>query len=319
MSAGASITEHRLVATDSTVHVSFWDNSLKPVLTINSGDIVSFETRTLMNGQLKPGMAPEGIIEARYRFARKRLSVHALTGPVYVNGAEPGDVLEVQILRLVLKPYAHYWILPGRFGYGPLPEDFPDEYARSFQWEKGASDVDFGHGIRIPLRPFLGNMGVAPATPGPVTMTKPGPHGGNMDIKELGEGSKLYLPVFVPGALFSTGDAHAAQGDGEAGYAALEGSMRDARLRFVVRKDMKLERPIAETPTHWITMGFHPDLDQAAKMALRDTIRWLMQNKGLSHEEAYSLCSFVVDLRVSQLVNDDKGIHAMIPKEVFEG
>jgi len=309
---------HRIAATPGTVHTGFFDNSLRPVLTIESGDVVSFETMMLMDGQMVPHISSEEIVRLRTGYYERGLSTHTLTGPVYVSGAEPGDVLEIRILKLVPYPFGINYGMPGSYGSGTLPDEFHDGYVRSLEWDPEAGDVEFRPGIRLPLRPFMGIMAVAPAAGGQVNAVPPGPYGGNMDLKELVEGSTLYLPVFVPGALFSTGDAHALQGDGEVSTTALETSMQDARFQFIVRKDMKLERPMAETPTHWITMGFHPDLDEAARIALRDAIEWLVRNKGLTREEAYSLCSLAVDLRVTQLVDKDKGIHAMIPKAIFK-
>ncbi len=309
---------HRLAASPATVHTGYYDNSLRPVLTVDSGDVVSIETMMLMDGQMQPSMTAEEIANLRLGYYARGLSTHTLTGPIYVNGAEPGDVLEIRILELVPYPFGVNYSMPGSTGSGTLPDEFHDGYARGFEWAPEAKEVEFRPDVRLPLRPFMGIMAVAPGAAGQVNTVSPGPYGGNMDLKELVEGTTLYLPVFVPGALFSTGDAHALQGDGEVSTTALETSMKEARFQFLVRKDMKLERPMAETPTHWITMGFHPDLDEAARIALRDAIEWLVRNKGLSREEAYSLCSLAVDLRVTQLVDKDKGIHAMIPKAIFK-
>jgi acetamidase/formamidase len=161
-------------------------------------------------------------------------------------------------------------------------------------------------------------MGVAPRPGERRPAAIPDYFGGNIDNKELREGATLFLPVSVPGALFSAGDAHAVQGDGEVNVTAIETALEEALLQFVVRKDMRLERPLAETPTHWITMGFHPDLDEAAKIALRDAIRFLVGVKGLTADESYALASMAVDLRVTQIVDTNKGVHAMIPKHVFK-
>lgn len=309
---------HQLAATPGTVHSGFYDNSLRPVLTIDDGDVVSIETMMLMDGQLRPGITSEEIVRLRLGYYERGLSTHTLTGPIYVRGAEPGDVLEIRILSLVPHPFGVNYSMPGNTGSGTLPDEFHDGYAKGFEWPVDAAEVEFRPGVRIPLRPFMGIMAVAPAKAGQVNAVPPGPYGGNIDLKELVEGATLYLPVFVPGALFSTGDAHALQGDGEVSTTALECSMKDARFQFFVRKDLKLERPMAETATHWITMGFHSDLDEAARIALRDAIEWLVRTKGLSREEAYSLCSLAVDLHVTQLVDKDKGIHAMIPKAIFK-
>lgn len=308
---------YTLPATTETVHTGYYDNSLPPVLTIESGDVVSMETMTLMDGRLRPGISIEEIAASRIDYYARGLSSHSLTGPIFVQGAEPGDVLEIRILRLVPRTFGVNYTMPGFTGSGTLPEDFPEGYARTFIWDEGDQEITFSEGVQLPLRPFLGIMAVAPAEKGRVNAVPPGPHGGNIDLKELVEGTTLYLPVFVPGALFSTGDAHALQADGEVCTTAVETSMKEARLQFVVRKELKLERPMAETASHWITMGFHPDLDEAARMALRDAIDWLVQNRGFSRAEAYSLCSLAVDLRVTQLVDKHKGIHAMIPKSIF--
>jgi len=206
---------------------------------------------------------------------------------------------------------------PQRFQRGTLPEDFPQGQIRTLflDWER--KETVFTPGVVIPLRPFFGNMGVAPRQGEKRPATIPDYFGGNMDNKELVAGTTLFLPVQVPGALFSAGDAHAVQGDGEVNVTAIETAMKESVLQFFVRKDMKIERPMAETPTHWSTMGFHEDLDEAAKIALRDAIRFISATKGLSADDAYSLCSLAVDLRVTQLVDDHKGIHAMISKNIF--
>jgi acetamidase/formamidase len=161
-------------------------------------------------------------------------------------------------------------------------------------------------------------MGVAPRPGERRPSGVPDYFGGNMDNKELGEGTTLYLPVNVRGALFSAGDAHAAQGDGEVNVTAAESALREAGLQFMVRKDIRLERPMAETTTHWITMGFHRDLDEAAKIALRDALTFL-GTRGLSPDDAYAVASLAVDLRVTQVVNGNKGVHTMIPKAILPG
>lgn len=309
---------HKLAAIPGTVHTGFFDNSLTPALTIDSGDTVSVEIMMLADGRVRPGISIEEIARLRVEYRAKGRSNHSLTGPIYINGAEPGDVLEVSILRLAPYSYGVHYIVPGAMGAGTLPEEFPEGLARTFEWNQDGGEVLFQPGVRLPLRPFLGVMAVAPATPGEVSSVPPGSHGGNMDLKELTEGATIYLPVFVHGALFSVGDVHALQGDGEVSGTTLETAAKEARLRFVVRKDLRMERPMAETSTHWITMGFHPDLDEAAKIALRDAIQWLVLNKGLSRLDAYSLCCMAVDFRVTQLVDRNKGIHAMIPKGIFK-
>jgi len=308
---------HRLAATPHTVHTGFFDSNIPPVLAIESGDTVNLSTMMLMDGQLRGGMTFEDLLALRQGYADRKTGGHTLTGPIFVTGAGPGDVLEIRIGKLVPVEFGVNYHLPGHMGIGGLPEDFAHGQIKTFRLDRERWETAFAPGITLPLAPFLGVMGVAPRPGERRPAAVPDYFGGNIDNKELREGATLFLPVSVPGALFSAGDAHAVQGDGEVNVTAIETALEEALLQFVVRKDMRLERPLAETPTHWITMGFHPDLDEAAKIALRDAIRFLVGVKGLTADEAYALASMVVDLRVTQIVDTNKGIHAMIPKEVF--
>jgi acetamidase/formamidase len=308
---------YKLVATPATVHTGFFDSTIPPVLTIESGDTVSLNTMSGWDNKLKCGMSFEEVLALRKEYAERKLGPHTLTGPIFVNGAEPGDVLEVRIKKLVLSNCGVNLEFPGSMNVGGLPEDFPNGQIKTFLFDLKKMETVFGPGIIIPLKPFLGNMGVAPKAGERRPAAFPEYFGGNIDNKELVAGTILYLPVNVKGALFSTGDAHAAQGDGEVTITAIETAMDEAVLEFIVRKDMKLERPMAETPTHWITMGFHKNLDEATKIALRDAIQFLVKSKGLTPEDAYALASAAVDLRVTQIVDFNKGVHAMIPKSIF--
>jgi acetamidase/formamidase len=308
---------HRLVATPQTVHTGFFDSSIPPVLTIDSGDTVNLSTMMLMDGQLRGGMTFEELLALRQGYVDRKVGGHTLTGPIFVTGAEPGDVLEVRIGKLVPIEFGVNYHLPGHLGIGGLPEDFPRGQFKTFRLNTTRRETAFSPRITLPLAPFLGVMGVAPRPGERRPAAVPGYFGGNIDNKELQEGATLFLPVNVSGALFSAGDAHAAQGDGEVNVTAIETALEEAVLQFFVRKDMRLERPFAETPTHWIAMGFDPDLDEAAKMALRDAIRFLVDMKGLVPDEAYAFASVAVDLRVTQIVDTNKGVHAMIPKNVF--
>jgi len=310
-------TTHRLAATPQTVHTGFFDSTIPPVLTIASGDTVNLSTMMLMDGQLRGGMTFEDLLALRQGYADRKMGGHTLTGPIFVTGAGPGDVLEIRIGKLVPVEFGVNYHLPGHMGIGGLPEDFAHGQIKTFRLDREHRETAFAPGITLPLAPFLGVMGVAPRPGERRPAAVPDYFGGTIDNKELREGATLFLPVSVPGALFSAGDAHAVQGDGEVNVTAIETALEEALLQFVVRKDMRLERPLAETPTHWITMGFHPDLDEAAKIALRDAIRFLVDVKGLASEEAYAFASVAVDLRVTQIVDTNKGIHAMIPKRVF--
>lgn len=315
---GQSSKVHKLVATPQTVHTGFFDSTIPPVLTIDSGDTVALSTMMLMDGKLRCGMTIEELMATRQTYVDRKVGPHTLTGPIYVNGAEPGDVLEVRIKRLVpinCGVNLHY---PGSMNMGGLPEDFPNGQIKTFQLDLWKMETTFAPGIVIPLRPFLGVMGVAPKPGEKRPAAIPDYFGGNMDNKELVAGTTLYLPVNVKGGLFSTGDAHAAQGDGEVNMTAIETAIEEGILQFIVRKDMKLERPMVETPTHWIATGYHKDLNEAVKIALRDAIEFISKTRGLTRDDAYALCSLAVDLRVTQIVDVNKGIHAMIPKAIFK-
>jgi acetamidase/formamidase len=311
-------TTHRLVATPQTVHTGFFDSTIPPVLTIESDDIVVLTTMMLYDNRLRCGMTCEELIALRQDYVERKTGHHTLTGPIFIRGAEPADVLEVRIEKLVPIDYGLNLNLPGNTGTGALPEDFPEGQVKTLRFDADRKSAIFSPEITIPLKPFFGVMGVAPKPGERRPAAVPDYFGGNMDNKELVAGTSLYLPVQVKGALFSAGDVHAAQGDGEVNLTAIETALEEGILQFVVRKDMKLERPMGETTTHWITMGFHKDLNEAVKIALRDAIRFLVRTKGVTPHDAYALCSVAVDLRVTQVVDGNKGIHAMIPKSVFE-
>jgi acetamidase/formamidase len=309
---------HFLKATPQTVHTGFFDAAIPPVLKIDSGDRVNLSTMMLMDGQLRGGMTFDELLAKRQDYTGRGMGSHTLTGPIFIRGAEAGDVLEARIEKLVPAGWGVNYHYPARMNIGGLPEDFPEGQIKTLRLDVQKMETTFAPGVIIPLRPFMGVMGVAPEPGEKRPAAIPDYFGGNMDNKELVAGTTLFLPVQVPGALFSTGDAHAVQGDGEVNVTAIETAMEEAVFQFVVRKDMKLDRPRAETPTHWITMGFHQDLDEAVKIALRDAIQFISQNKGMTPDDAYALSSLAVDLRVTQIVDGNKGIHAMIPKTIFK-
>jgi acetamidase/formamidase len=312
---------HELKLIPANVHWGYYDARLKPVLKIASGDTVRVETM-LAGGLERLKLA--GVPDAEIPDSLKRIEsavtdrgpgAHPLTGPIYVEGAEPGDIVEVKILGFeFLHPYGVTGFRPGT---GTLPDDFPYARFKRIPIDSRAGTAEFGPGITLKLAPFWGSIGVAPPplirrlSSGP-----PGAHAGNLDNKELVAGSSLYLPVHVPGALISIGDGHALQGDGEVTITALETSLRGT-VQIFVRKGKQIRWPRAETPTHFISMGLHPDLNEAARMATREMIDFLVSEKGMSRDEAYILCSLAVDLRVTQLVDDTKGIHAMLPKSIL--
>ena len=307
---------HTLPAGARTCHWGFFDAALEPVLTVKSGDTVTIDS---VSGPAEI-LPPAGFeVLAAHRevleHVQPRARGHILTGPVAVAGAEPGDVLEIRIEAIALaQNWAYTAISPLR---GTLPEDFPRRrlWHSAIDRQRGVATLPWG--AELPLAPFFGVMGTAPPPSyGLQSSIEPREYGGNMDLKELTAGTTLYLPVFNPGGLFSVGDGHAAQGDGEVCLTALETALTGT-FRLILRKDLDYRLPRAETPTHWITLGFDPDLDDAAKIALREMIALIGEECGLAAEEAYMLCSLACDLRVTQLVDGNKGVHAMLSKAIL--
>ena len=314
---------HRLEATPETVAYGYYWSEAKPVLRIASGDIIDVDT-LLTNtpaGLARAGV-PEDEIEGSLRAVvsgvtgdRRGPGGHILTGPVYVEGAEPGDTLEVKILSIDF---------PIGYGYNGCSGFVPENCDRSaatkiIRLDRKTMTAELFPGIVIPLRPFFGSMGVAPAPElGRVSSTPPGRHAGNIDNKELVAGSTLYIPVFVPGALFEVGDGHAAQGDGEVDQTAIETSLHGL-LQLTVRKDMKLTWPRAETATDYISMATDPDLAAATKLAIQEMIDFLASTKGLTKHQAYQLVSIAGDVAITQLVDKPNlGVHVKMPKSIFK-
>jgi acetamidase/formamidase len=253
-----------------------------------------------------------------FRKRSKGNGPHTVTGSVHVEGAEPGDALAVSIGKISPRRHGYNFNLPGtEFRLGALPEDFPEGQIRHFELDLEQGEIAFAPGIRIPLRPFPGIVAVSPYGRQNVSTIEPGAFGGNMDLKELTTGSVLYLPVFVEGALLWVGDAHAAQGDGEVNLTAIECAFESIELEVSVLKRKTLALPRAETSTHWISAGFHPDLDEAFRIALREMIDFICALKGSTRLDAYSLCSVAVDFRITQVVDGKKGVHGMLPKSIF--
>jgi acetamidase/formamidase len=312
---------HDLKLVPANVHWGYYDARLKPALKIASGDTVRIETM-LAGGVERLKMVgvpdsdiPDALTRVENGVTDRGPGAHPLTGPIYVEGAEPGDIVEVRILGFeFLHPYGITGFRPGS---GTLPDDFPYARFKLIRLDPKAGTAAFGPGVTLKLAPFWGSIGVAPpAMMRRISSGPPGPHAGNLDNKELVAGSSLFLPVHVPGALISIGDGHALQGDGEVTVTAVETSLRGT-VQIFVRKGKPIRWPRAETPTHFITMGLHPDLDEAARMATREMIDFLVSEKGMSRDDAYILCSLAVDLHVTQLVDDTKGIHAMLPKSIL--
>jgi acetamidase/formamidase len=315
---------HRLEALPSTVAYGWYDAGATPVLRIASGDILDVDT-LLTNtpaGLARAGVADDAIqpslraITEQVPREKRGPGGHILTGPVFVEGAEPGDALEVKILAIDLAiPYGYN----GCSGY--LRENCdPNSPSRTriIPLDRDTMTAAFGPGIVIPLRPFFGSMGVAPPPEaGRVSSNPPGIHAGNLDNKALVAGTALYIPVHTAGALFEVGDGHAAQGDGEVDQTAIETSLR-GRLQLTVKKRMKLAWPRAETPTSYISMGTDEDLAKATKIAIQEMIDFLVAEKKMDRMTAYQLTSIAGNVAMTQLVDGKVGVHVTMPKEIFK-
>jgi acetamidase/formamidase len=313
---------HRLQATPDTIAYGYYWSEAPAVLRIASGDVIDVDTllTNTPEGLAKAGVADERIqasLKAIVREVtgdRKGPGGHILTGPVYVEGAEPGDVLQVKIQSIDLAI---------DYGYngckGVLPENCePGAPVRIIPLDRRRMTAQFAPGIVIPLRPFFGSMGVAPAPEaGRLSSNPPGRHAGNLDNRELVAGSTLYIPVFARGALFEIGDGHVAQGDGEVDQTAIETSLR-GRLQLTVRKDLKLTWPRAETPTDYISMATDPDLNVATRTAIQEMVDFLVSEKQLTRQVAYQLVSVAGNVAITQLVDKPNvGVHVRLPKSIF--
>jgi acetamidase/formamidase len=319
---GQNPRTHRLEATPATVAYGYYWADASPALRIASGDIIDVDTLLTNSptGLQRAGVPDDKIqsslktIVAEVTGDRRGPGGHILTGPVFVEGAEPGDALEVKILSIDLAI---------DYGYNGCSGFMPENCDRAtgikiIQLDRKAMTAEFEPGIVIPLRPFFGSMGVAPEpAAGRVSSNPPGRHAGNLDNKELVAGSTLYIPVFAKGALFEVGDGHVAQGDGEVDQTAIETSLR-GRIQLTVRKGMKLTWPRAETSTDFISMAADPDLTVATKLAIQEMVDFLAASKGLSKHRAYQLVSIAGNVAVTQLVDKPNvGVHVRLPKSVF--
>ncbi len=322
LTASIYAEHYELKATPTTVVWGNYAASNPPVLRVKSGDTVRIETVSTGSPArfAAAGVAakdiPQNLRDIFDQVKERGPGGHVLTGPVYIEGAEPGDTLEVRIQSIeVTMPFAYNAFRPGS---GFLPDDFPQSHIKIIPLDRERMMAHFSDSIEIPMRPFFGSMGVAPPEAnGKINSAPPWIHAGNLDNKELVAGTILYIPVHAPGALFEAGDGHAGQGDGEVDITAMETALTGT-FQFVVRKDMHLRWPRAETPTHYIVMGLHEDLTEAAKLAVREAVDFLTTEKGLTRDDAYMLASVAVDFCTTELVDGNKGVHGMIPKAIFK-
>jgi acetamidase/formamidase len=329
----ASGKHYVLAATQNTVQWGWLDPAEPPKLTINSGDTVSIETLRHAMDEIKPGVSMDEIV--KLRLANPGGGPHSVTGPIYVNGAEPGDTMEIHIRKIVIKDSGFNFNLPGKQfpTVGLLASEFPEGYAKFFTLDAKTMTTEFKPGIVLHLKPFPGTIAVGPdpnepkekAGPpihdakGRTSTLRPWKNGSNMDVNEIQEGSILYLPIFQKGGLIWTGDSHCLQGDGEINLTALECSYKEIEIQPIVRKDLHIEWPRVETAENWVFTGFDEDLNIAMKIAAEQAVDWLAEQKivPMTREEAYALTSIVGDCRVSQVVDIRKGVHCLIPKSIF--
>ena len=324
---------HVLKATKETVQWGWLDPNEPPKLTVNSGDTISIETWMHALDGIHPGVSMEEIV--RLRKANPGGGPHSLTGPIFVTGAEPGDVMEIRILKIVPNASGTNFHLPGAEfpTVGLLASEFKEGFVRYYKLDWKKKQTEFKPGVVLDLKPFPGVLavGVDPNEPkekagppikdakGRTSSLRPWKNGSNMDLNELVEGSSISFPVFLKGGLIWTGDSHCRQGNGEVSLTALECSFEEIRIQPIVHKGVKLEWPRAETKTHWITIGFDEDLNEAMKIATREAVEFLANQKmvPMSRDEAYALASMAADCRVSEVVDIRKGVHCMIPKSIF--
>jgi acetamidase/formamidase len=326
---------HVLGENDQTTTPGFFDNAEDPVLRMNSGETVIVETGTHHMSKMVPGVTFDQVRQWHKEEKAatkdqipfwpggppKGQGHHHLTGPIYIEGAMPGDVLEIEILEAMTKPYCFSVHFPGdEYGLGFLPKDFPDtEKLTWHQVDTKSMSIGFAPGIEVPARPYPGIIGVSYPEEGRYSSVPPGRIGGNTDNKHLTVGTVIYLPVWVEGALLKTGDTHIAQGNGELTVSACEGAFDKFKLNITVRKDLNLNWPMASSKDNWVIMGFDLDLKEAARMASLKAIDFLVNYYGMDRVDAYMLSSMNVDLEITQLVDKFVGVHAVIPKSMFVG
>src|SRR5229473_2786098 len=306
---------HLLPATLETTQWGWFDNAQPPVLRINAGDTVALETMMHSHNQVVPGTTIEQIKKLRTDHPGR--GPHTVTGPIYVEGAEPGDVLKVTINKIVPRAYAANFNVPGMFGQ--FPQQFQDGQVRYLYLDWNKKVTEFLPGVVVPLRPFPGTLGVARAEPGQYSSVPPGRYAGNLDIRELVTGTSLYVPVFVKGALLWSGDSHAGQGNGEINLTAIETAYKELNITVEVLKGTKLEWPRIETPTHWITIGYDQKLNVGWDLLKSETSKFLAESRKVSKQEADKIMVRQWDCRISEVVNVVKGTYCMNPKSPRNG
>lgn len=300
-----------LPATPATSQWGVFDSNQKPVLTIKSGDSVAIETMAASDNQVVPGTTINQIVQIQNAVVGR--GPHTLTGPIYVDGAEPGDILQIRFNKIVPRAYASNNTAPGK---GLFPEEFTKPYVKYFLLDVKNKKMQFAPGIVVPLNPFPGIVAVARAEPGQYDSAPPGPFGGNMDLREMTEGSTLYLPVFMKGGLLWTGDSHAGQGNGEIDLTAIETAFAEFNITVNVIKQKPLTWPRVETPTDWIAVGYDKDLNKALDILKEETIKLIMERRHVSREQAKKIMLTTWNCPISEVVNGVQGVYCMLPKKV---
>lgn len=302
-----------LPATNETVQWGWFNNAETPRARIRSGDTVVMETMMASLNQILPGVPIAEI--TRLRVDNPGRGPHTITGPIFVEGAMPGDVLKIRINRIVPRNYGANWNLPGNLKLGQFPGTFSEAQVKHFYLDLARGKTEFLPGIEIPVRPFPGIIGVARAESGQYSTVPPGPFGGNLDCRELVQGTTIYLPVFVDGALLWSGDSHAAQGNGEINLTAIETAFSELNITVNLIKNKPLSWPRIETPTHWLTLGYDRDLNKALDILNQETLKFVAESQNLSGAEAKQFIANYGDIRVAEVVNQLKGVYCMLPKK----
>jgi acetamidase/formamidase len=316
---------HTVESTPDTVRLGAFEATRPDIVQIDSGDTVVYpNTWTSFMNRFQPGVSIPQIVQ--FRRENPTRGPHSIVGPVSVRGAQPGDMLSFRFLKLTPFDWGANMNNPGEFTSGALPDEFPEGQIKFLEIDVARNVAKFSPAITLPLGPFQGTFGLAAPedrevvgriAPGIVSSVPPGQHAGNLDLRELQEGSVLYVPVWQPGGKIFTGDSHALQADGEVNLTALETGMREVRVQVHRHERAGWEWPFAETESHWIALGLHRDLSEAFRIALRNTIAFLHRRAGLTRHDAYGLASMAVSFRITQVVDVNQGVHAMIPKEIF--
>lgn len=303
-------TTYILPATPATTQWGVFDSSQPPVLTINPGDTVVMETMAASDNQVVPGTTIDQIIQMKNAVPNR--GPHTLTGPIYVKGAEPGDILKIHINKIVPRPYASNDSVPGK---GLFPKEFPQSFVKYFYLDLKNKQMQFAPGIVVPLAPFPGIVAVARAEPGRYDSGPPGRFGGNMDLRELTEGSTLYLPVFMKGGLIWSGDSHAGQGNGEIDLTAIETAFEELNITIDLIKKTPLTWPRVETPTAWIAVGYDADLNKALEILKEETVKVITEQRNVTQTQAEKIMLATWNCPISEVVNGVQGVYCMVPKD----